>query len=61
MQRFFWMIGVLCFYGLGAANAQSISLREALYIAKTQNPNLKTELYQIKAAQARQHHCRITA
>lgn len=52
MQRFFWMIGVLCFYGLGAANAQSISLREALYIAKTQNPNLKTELYKIKAAQA---------
>jgi len=52
MQRLFWMLGLLFFYNINGASAQYLSLKEALQRAKTQNPVLGTEIYQIKTAAA---------
>lgn len=52
MQKRFWMIGLLCFGLLTPLYAQQLSLKEALQLAKTQNPSLKTAIFQIHGAEA---------
>lgn len=52
MQKLFWLIGFLYFLQSATVQAQILSLKETLQLAKTGNPNLKTEIYQIGVAQA---------
>lgn len=52
MQKIFWMIGLFYFGQFVPLCAQQLRLKEALQLAKTQNPTLKTVIYEIHASQA---------